>query len=127
MTPIAEYAGTFCAFCEIVAGRAPAEVVQEWSDMIAFVPLNPVTPGHVLVVPRRHVTDALEVPWITGNAFMRAAQLGTYGACNLITSVGEAATQSINHLHVHMVPRRTGDGLRLPWSGTSLNDSLKAP
>ena len=104
-----------CPFCEIVAGRGPAQIVAEWNDMIALVPLNPVTPGHVLVVPRCHVTDAKEVPWITGNAFMRAASLAEK-SFNLITSVGEEATQSIGHLHVHIVPRRVDDGLSLPWT-----------
>ena len=106
-----------CVFCKIVRKEAPAQIVKEWGDMIAFVPLNPVTPGHVLVVPRMHVEDALETPWITGNAFMRAAQLAEkVGSCNLITSVGSAATQTIHHLHVHIVPRVHDDGLSLPWT-----------
>lgn len=109
--------GIMCPFCEIVAKRAPANIVKEWGDCVAFVPLNPVSPGHVLVVPRMHVEDALEVPWITGNAFMRAAQLAQKTAhVNFITSVGSAATQSIRHLHVHLVPRNHGDGLALPWT-----------
>lgn len=113
-----------CVFCQIVRGEAPATVVKQWSDMIAFVPLNPVTPGHLLVVARQHVEDALEVPWITGNAFMRAAQLSQkVGSCNFITSVGSAATQSIHHLHVHVVPRTHGDGLALPWTNA---DDLSA-
>lgn len=109
-----------CVFCDIVAGRAPAKVVEEWNDMIAFVPLNPVTEGHVLIVPRTHVDNAVEVPWITGNAFMRAAQLAiqeSAGDFNLITSCGIEATQTIKHLHVHLVPRRDGDDVKLPWSG----------
>lgn len=104
-----------CVFCKIVEGQEPAQVVRSWSDMIAFVPLNPVTEGHVLVVPRQHVEDARQVPWITGNAFMRAAQLSD-GPCNLITSVGSEATQTVKHLHVHVVPRSADDGLALPWT-----------
>lgn len=112
--------GSPCPFCKIVSKTAPAEIIAEWSDAVAFVPLNPVTPGHVLVVPRMHVKDALERPWITGNAFMRASQLATAafgGDVNLITSVGPAATQTVHHLHVHVVPRTADDGLHLPWTG----------
>ena len=113
-----------CVFCRIVAGRAPAKVVREWDYAMAFVPLNPVTEGHVLVVPREHLTDALEYPWMTGRTFCAAATLAkeTGGACNLITSVGAAATQTIKHLHVHVVPRREGDGLALPWTGQEVTD-----
>lgn len=106
-----------CVFCDIVAGRAPAEVVREWDESIAFVPLDPVCPGHVLVVPREHVNDALYAPYITGQTFMRAAEYAHGIECNLITSCGAAATQTVKHLHVHVVPRRSGDGLKLPWSG----------
>ena len=125
MSPNADYGCVICPFCEILAGRAPAEIVGEWPDMIAIVPLNPVTEGHVLVIPRQHVKDAKEVPWITGNAFMRAAQLSD-GPCNLITSVGVEATQTVRHLHVHLVPRRVDDGLLLPWTALAHNDSLGA-
>lgn len=118
----------FCAFCDIIeweAGRFPAtrstaaaEIVQRWSETVAFVPLKPVTDGHVLIVPRAHVADALSEPLVTATTFARAAEFADAAGidCNLITSVGEDATQSIWHLHVHVVPRRPGDGLLLPWS-----------
>lgn len=107
-----------CVFCRIIAGDAPATVVREWPAVVAFTPLGPVTRGHVLVVPRRHVTSAVDDPAITGLTFSAAAEYaGGVGDCNLITSVGAAATQTVRHLHVHVVPRRTGDGLSLPWTG----------
>lgn len=106
---------TACVFCEIIAGRASADMVAEWDDAIAFVPLDPVTTGHTLVVPRQHVADALENPAVTALTMRRAAELAR-GQCNLITSVGADATQSIPHLHIHVVPRFSGDGLLLPWS-----------
>lgn len=104
-----------CMFCKIAAGEAPAQVVYLWQDAIAIRPLNPVCEGHILVIPKRHVEHALEDPDTTGLAFRRAALLGTY-PCNLITSVGAEATQTVMHLHVHIVPRRAGDRLLLPWS-----------
>jgi histidine triad (HIT) family protein len=95
-----------CPFCEIVAGRAPANIVHAWNDVIAFV-------------PRRHVTDAASSDIETVMRTMRCATALIRSwdhAANLITSVGEAATQSVFHLHVHAVPRRLGDGLPLPWT-----------
>lgn len=83
-----------------------------------LTPLNPVTPGHLLVVPFDHVPDALANPRVTGEVFRSAAELAARlgGDWNLITSVGAAATQTVKHLHVHLVPRREGDGLSLPWT-----------
>jgi histidine triad (HIT) family protein len=106
-----------CPFCKIVAGLAPAQYVASWPDAIAIVPLKPVVEGHVLVIPRAHVADFTTDPEVTAAAGRRAAELGNYtaGAMNLITSKGEDATQSVFHLHIHLVPRVKDDGLALPW------------
>lgn len=111
--------GLPCPFCEIVAGRAPADIVGTWNEAMAIVPLNPVTPGHVIVIPKRHVEDATASPLVTGKTALIAANVGmrTGGAFNLITSVGAPATQTVMHLHWHVVPRAAGDGLHLPWTG----------
>lgn len=107
-----------CPFCEINTGRAPATFVHEWTDAIAIVPLNPVVEGHTLVIPKTHVTDFADNPDVSGATARRAAQLcrdlGLMHA-NLITSRGVHATQSVFHLHLHLVPRTEGDGLALPW------------
>jgi histidine triad (HIT) family protein len=110
-----------CPFCEIVAGRAPAKIVEEWPEAIAITPLNPVVEGHVLVIPRAHVPDFVAHPDISAATMLCAAELVTgMGSYNLITSKGRAATQSVFHLHLHLVPRAEGDGLALPWySGRS--------
>lgn len=106
-----------CVFCDIVTGRRPAAVLREWPDALAFEPLNPVTRGHLLVIPKAHVTDASVDPVITASVVARAAGLAwTWHPCNLITSCGPEATQTVMHLHVHVIPRRPGDGLLLPWS-----------
>lgn len=104
-----------CPFCQIVAGEAPARRRAEWCDAVVIEPLNPVTPGHVLVIPKEHVGDALESPDATAVAMRRAAEWAI-GPCNIITSVGAEATQTVFHLHVHVVPRHEGDGLALPWT-----------
>jgi histidine triad (HIT) family protein len=107
-----------CIFCKIIAGEAPARILKTWEDAIAIAPLNPVVAGHVLIIPREHVADALENPLVTAAAMRRAAEFAT-GPCNLITSVGKEATQSVFHLHIHIVPRAPGDGLLLPWSNSA--------
>lgn len=108
-----------CVFCDIVNGEAPAYVVQEWPDTLAFKPLNEVTHGHVLIVPKVHVDDVRWDDMVSAVTFARAsAYARSRGqSCNVITSAGAEATQSVEHLHVHYVPRREGDGLALPWTG----------
>ncbi|WP_223123983.1 HIT family protein [Streptomyces cacaoi] len=108
-----------CVFCRIVAGEAPATIVREWPDALAIVPLNPVVPGHLLVLPRVHVTDFVDDPAVSGLTAQRAAELARdmgLSAANEMTSKGAAATQTVWHLHRHLVPRAAGDGLPLPWT-----------
>lgn len=113
-----------CPFCQIVNQKAPATVVEEWDDAIAIVPLNPVVEGHVIVLPIKHVSSFYSSPEISAAVMKRAASLGhrrhrwePFGEdANIITSVGPLATQTVQHFHVHLVPRRRDDGLRLPWS-----------
>lgn len=106
-----------CPFCEIMRTRQGAVIVVEWTDCVAFEPIDPVVDGHVLVVPRWHVTDASVSSVLSGVVMERACELGrSMGEFNVITSVGSAATQTISHLHLHVVPRCEDDGLMLPWS-----------
>ena len=106
-----------CPFCKrIRAGKfdGPARL-----GCVTFEPLNPVTPGHRLVVPITHFEAADDDPERTGWAFRVAAELARrddLAAFNLITSAGPAATQTVKHLHVHIIPRHPGDGLMLPWT-----------
>jgi histidine triad (HIT) family protein len=112
-----------CPFCEIIAYRAPATIVRAWPDAIAIVPLGPVVDGHLLVIPHDHVSDFSADPDVTAITARRAAELALERGlicANLITSMGAAATQSVFHLHLHLVPRAADDGLALPWySGRS--------
>ncbi|GAB3214293.1 RapZ C-terminal domain-containing protein [Marinactinospora thermotolerans] len=106
-----------CPFCRIVAGTAPAVVVRRWDDVIAIRPRSGgVHPGHVLVIPHAHVADAGVDPAITALTMAAAADMvAEQPAANVITSKGEAASQTVHHLHAHIVPRVEGDGLALPW------------
>jgi histidine triad (HIT) family protein len=106
-----------CPFCKRIALH---EYDWAYGGAVVFEPLNPVTPDHYLAVQLTHVEHALASPLMTGEV-MRAASVFAVEiglkSCNLITSVGTAATQSVQHLHIHVVPRRAGDGLMLPWTG----------
>lgn len=109
-----------CIFCKIVAGTAPARMVREWQDAIAFRDKNELVPdGHILVVPRVHVANAIEDPAVTGMVMAHAAEMAAeFEFSNLLTSTGRPATQSVFHLHAHVVRRAAGDGLMLPWGTT---------
>lgn len=104
-----------CVFCQRIEAD---DYIGADRGCVYFEPLNPVTPGHMLFLPRAHLANASVAPWAAGLAFEEAARYGhSRGApFNLITSVGADATQTVWHLHVHYVPRRTGDGLHLPWT-----------
>ena len=106
-----------CPFCQIVAGLAPATVVRNWPDAMAFLPLHPVVAGHTLVIPRQHVADFATDPEVSATAMRRAAELMRWNhrPMNVITSRGREATQSVPHFHLHLVPRAENDGLALPW------------
>ncbi|WP_063891029.1 MULTISPECIES: HIT family protein [Streptomyces] len=110
--------GAGCPFCHIVRGVAPARVVREWADVLAIRPRGGgVTPGHVLVLPKTHVPDVAADPVVSALTMRHAAELAAeVGDCNVITSRGTAATQTVLHLHIHVVPRRPGDGIQLPWT-----------
>ncbi|MEV4643645.1 HIT family protein [Saccharopolyspora sp. NPDC049357] len=113
-----------CIFCSIVAGKAPATVVRSWPDVIAIRPLNPVTAGHLLVIPHRHVADVGEAPDVSGYTMAAAADLtAELRAANIITRKGVAATQTQFHLHLHVVPRAEGDALLLPWTPMQVGNS----
>ena len=104
-----------CVFCKKFEGR------HEGSVNI-FEPLNPVVPGHMLVVPFKHVTDFTDDPKTTALVMADAASYAKRmgGEWNLITSKGKDATQSVFHFHVHLVPRHKDDGLQLPWSNQNV-------
>ncbi len=111
-----------CIFCAIVAGAAPAAVVHDDDDTLAFMDINPVSRGHVLVVPKKHYRNLYDVDPEAAAAVMRTtvhvaravrAALQPDGM-NLFQSNERAAFQSVFHFHVHIIPRWIGDELRLP-------------
>jgi histidine triad (HIT) family protein len=107
-----------CVFCDIIAGRTAAEVVLADPEVVAFLDARPVFKGHVLVVPREHIVTLADLPAAAVGPFFQRVQRvsavmpaaldcqGTFVAENNVVS------QSVPHLHVHVVPRTKGDGLR---------------
>lgn len=104
-----------CPFCDIwLVGSG---ITERFDGAFTLKPLNPVTWGHMLVVSEKHVPDMAYDPDVTAKVMHAAAQLAQRErACNVITSRGALATQTVFHLHVHVVPRTANDGLKLPWS-----------
>lgn len=111
-----EHGKQSCPFCPI-----PAPILRQWGvthPIVAFRPLNPVTPLHTLIVPVRHVEHFAADPALSAEVMGCAAEwCKEMGDFNIITSKGRSATQTVHHLHVHVVPRQDGDGLHLPWTG----------
>jgi len=107
-----------CLFCQIVSGDVPASVVLDEPRVVAFLDIRPVFPGHVLVVPRAHHATLLDLPRdqlepLFGTAQRVAAAVTTgLGAQGTFVAMNNVVSQSVPHLHVHVVPRTKGDGLR---------------
>jgi histidine triad (HIT) family protein len=107
-----------CLFCDIVNGTAPAAVVLEDEDVLGFLDVRPVFKGHTLLVPRRHVDtlvdlpDDLVVPLFAAARRTAAAMTSALGAQGTFVAMNNVVSQSVAHLHVHVVPRTKGDGLR---------------
>jgi len=107
-----------CIFCQIVAGERPAQTVLEGEHTLAFLDVRPIFPGHTLLVPREHYQTLVDLPpslvsdlFLDGQRLARAVQQameaeGTFVAMNNVVS------QSVPHVHLHVVPRRRKDGLR---------------
>ena len=104
--------------CQIAAGELDAAVVLRTEDVVAFLDHRPVFKGHVLVAPVRHVDTLLELPTalmtplLTQVQRVAAAVVEVLGAQGTFVAVNNVVSQSIPHLHVHVVPRTKGDGLR---------------
>lgn len=122
-----------CVFCEIIAGEVPGHLVLEDDDFVAFLDTRPVFKGHVLLVPREHVATLPDLPPELGAGFIAASQrLATavkdgLGAQGSFVAINNTVSQSVPHLHLHVVPRTKGDGLRgFFWPRTTYADGEAA-
>ncbi|UMG91632.1 HIT family protein [Nocardioides sp. TF02-7] len=122
-----------CVFCSIVAGDTPADVVLDEPELVAFLDRRPVFKGHVLLVPRAHVVTLPDLPAALRDGFLEAAQrlatavMDGLGAQGSFVAMNNVVSQSVPHLHLHVVPRTKGDGLRgFFWPRTKYADGEPA-
>ena len=121
-----------CIFCELIHGGGEVSICYEDSQAIAFMDVQPVNVGHVLVVPREHYESLLDVPADLARHLFDVAlrlapivrRLARADGLNVIVNSGEAAGQDVFHYHVHVIPRRSEDGFAvpLPFPGSSPPD-----
>jgi histidine triad (HIT) family protein len=126
---------TGCLFCAIAAREpdAQADVVLEDDEFVAFLDRRPVFKGHMLLVPRLHVVTLPDLPPELRDGFLAAAQrLATavvtgLGAQGSFVAMNNTVSQSVAHLHMHVVPRTKGDGLRgFFWPRTKYSDAAES-
>ena len=108
-----------CIFCAIAAKRAPAALVYESSDALAFLDIHPITQGHVLVIPKKHCRNLFDIDDASGKSAMHAARVVARAmrmafnadGMNLFQSSERAGGQDVFHFHFHLIPRFQSDGL----------------
>jgi histidine triad (HIT) family protein len=112
----------FCIFCAILKGDLPASYVYEDDIAVSIMDINPVTPGHLLVLPRRHLPDLVDLDDENAAHMMNVARRLAAGlresdrtieGVNLYLADGPIAGQEVAHAHLHVIPRRVADGFRL--------------
>ena len=118
-----------CLFCRVVVGEAEASVVWSDDDLVAFLDIRPLFKGHTLLVPREHVVTLPELPAGLRDGFLAATQrlatamVDALGAEGSFVAMNNTVSQSVPHLHCHVVPRTKGDGLRgFFWPRTTYVD-----
>jgi histidine triad (HIT) family protein len=112
-----------CSFCRIAEGTEPAQVVYETNKVVAFFPLAPAILGHTLVIPKKHIRDLWSLDKNWGDILIESCLDISQGikkallpdGVNLINSSGAAASQSIMHIHFHLVPRWKDDSFGPIW------------
>jgi histidine triad (HIT) family protein len=118
-----------CTFCAIVSDDVPAAMVLEEEHMVAFLDTRPLFKGHTLLVPRKHVGTLADLPAELRDPLLEAAQrlsrvmTTALGAQGSFVALNNIVSQSVPHLHLHVVPRTKGDGLRgFFWPRTRYDD-----
>jgi histidine triad (HIT) family protein len=121
-----------CLFCSIAAGETDSAMVWRDDDFAAFLDVRPLFKGHVLLVPRQHVVTLpdlppeLRDPFLAATQRLAAAMVDGLGAQGSFVAVNNTVSQSVPHLHCHVVPRTKGDGLRgFFWPRTKYADAAE--
>lgn len=110
-----------CIFCKIINGEIPSFKIYENDDVLCFLDISASTPGHTLVIPKKHYENIFDLDSTMASKLIQAAQvvakiqkekLGV-AAVNLINNSGELAGQSVMHFHLHVIPRYENDGIKI--------------
>jgi histidine triad (HIT) family protein len=122
-----------CKFCQIIAGEIPAHFVLDTDEVVAFLDHRPLFPGHTLVLPREHIETLADLPENRVGPFFRQVQLMEAAVRTAMEAQGSfvaennVVSQSVPHLHVHVVPRNKRDGLKgFFWPRTTYRDGVHA-
>lgn len=122
-----------CAFCDIVRGVTPAWIVLEDENTLAFLDARPLFPGHTLLIPRQHHETLADLPAALVAPLFERAQLLSHavregmGAQGTFVAINNTVSQSVPHLHIHVVPRTKGDGLKgFFWPRRKYRDDAEA-
>ena len=116
-----------CIFCKIAAGIIPSACVYEDDDFRAILDIAPAAKGHILLLPKKHCANLFEIDDVTASKALSVAskiakaQKTAFNAdgINLLQNNGEAAGQSVFHLHIHLIPRYDNDSVTIPWEHLS--------
>lgn len=121
-----------CPFCDLIRGAGEVSMCYEDSDVVAFLDIQPVNAGHVLVVPREHFEGLDDIPYGLAMHLFEVAmelapvlkQVAGAGGMNIVVNSGADAGQDVLHYHVHVIPRRPEDGfdVPLPFAGSEMPD-----
>lgn len=121
-----------CPFCDLIRGAGEVSMCYEDSEVVAFLDIQPVNAGHLLVVPREHFESLEDIPHSLATHLFEVAmtlapvvkRVGAAEGMNILVNSGAAAGQDVFHYHVHVIPRRQGDGfdVPLPFAGSQMPD-----
>lgn len=123
-----------CIFCKILAGEIPSTAVYEDDDFKAILDVNPAARGHVIILPKNHAANIYELPDEDASKIMLVAKkIATAiekayhcDGVNILQNNGEAAGQTVFHLHVHVIPRFKGDTVNIGWKQGDMPEDLDA-
>jgi len=113
-----------CIFCEIIADKLPVSKVYEDDQLMAFMDIHPLARGHVLIIPKQHARSSLELDealrarqWQLGHEVAAALKTSSipFDAHHFLINDGKASNQSVPHVHLHVIPRVRGDGIKVPF------------
>ncbi len=123
-----------CIFCKIAAGEIPSATLYEDEEFRVILDVGPAAKGHMLVLPKEHYADILEMPEeLTAKAFVVAKRMAQKmeqvlecDGINILQNNHEAAGQTVFHFHIHLIPRKKNDKIGLGWKPGTLSDADKA-